>query len=208
MQLPAGLYAITPEIADTGRLVELVAAAIDGGAAAVQLRNKSARRDQLHEQGEALLRLCRRGGVPLIVNDDVELAVALDAHGVHLGADDGDIAAARARLGPQRLLGASCYNRFELALAAQAAGASYVAFGAVFPSPTKPHAVRAEPALFRRAKAELAVPAVAIGGITADNAAPIVAAGAHALAVISDLFDAQDVAARARRFRNLYERMA
>jgi thiamine-phosphate pyrophosphorylase len=145
--------------------------------------------------------LCRAHGVPLIVNDDLELALAVDAAGVHLGRDDGALALARARL-HGRLLGASCYDRPEVARRAVAAGADYVAFGSVFDSPTKPAAVRAPLALFAL---DLGVPKVAIGGITLDNAPRVLAAGADALAVISDLFDAPDAAARASQYGRLFD---
>lgn len=190
-----GLYAITPE--DVGR----VAAAVASGAlCALQYRSKSADRARRLAEAQLLARLCRAHGVPLIVNDDVELALEVDAAGVHLGRDDESIAAARARL-PGRILGASCYDRLELAERAVAAGADYVAFGSVYASITKPGAVRAPLALFGR---ELGVPKVAIGGITAENAAPLLAAGADALAVLSDLFDAPDVAARAREYAKVF----
>jgi thiamine-phosphate pyrophosphorylase len=208
MRLPRGLYAITPDDPDTDRLAERVAAALRGGAAIVQYRNKAAGAALARRQAARLAALCRDAGVPLLVNDDVRLALEVDAAGAHLGADDGDLAAARALLGPARLLGASCYDRPGLAQAARAAGADHVAFGAVFASPTKPGAVRAPLALFGDAGARAGLPAVAIGGITTDNAAEAIAAGAHAVAVISDLFDAADVAARARVYRQLFERPA
>jgi thiamine-phosphate pyrophosphorylase len=148
------------------------------------------------------VRLCREFSVPVIVNDDVELALEVEADGVHLGRDDGDLAAARRRLG-KRLLGASCYNDLSLARAAVAAGADYVAFGSVFASTTKPAAVRAPLTLFKEASG-LGVPLAAIGGITLENAAALVAAGASLLAVISDLFDAPDIRARARQYGKLF----
>ena len=167
---PAGLYALTPDEADTPALVAKVRAAIAGGAAAVQYRNKPAPVALRSEQALALAALCRTAGVQLLVNDDIELALAVDAAGVHLGSDDGDLAAGRRRLGPSRLLGASCYDRLELAERAVAAGADYVAFGSMFASPTKPAAVRAPLALLGAAR-RFGVPIVAIGGITLDNAA-------------------------------------
>jgi thiamine-phosphate pyrophosphorylase len=206
MRLPRGLYAITPDDPDTERLAEQVAAALAGGAAVVQYRNKSASPALARRQAARLAALCRDAGVPLIVNDDVQLALDVDAAGAHLGGDDGDLATARARLGPGRLLGASCYNRPGLAAAAHAAGADHVAFGAVFVSATKPQAVRAPLALFADPAARAGLPAVAIGGITVDNAADVIAAGAQAVAVISDLFGAADIAARARAYRQLFER--
>jgi thiamine-phosphate pyrophosphorylase len=206
-RLPRGLYAVTPDDPDTDRLAGRVAAAIAGGATIVQYRNKAASPVLARLQAARLAALCRAAGVPLIVNDDVRLALDVDAAGAHLGAADGDLAAARALLGPDRLLGASCYDRPALAAAARAAGADHVAFGSVFPSATKPAAARASLALFGDAAARAGLPAVAIGGITAENAAEAVAAGAHAVAVISDLFDAADIAARAALYRSLFERL-
>jgi thiamine-phosphate pyrophosphorylase len=190
-----GLYAITPD--DIGR----VAAAVASGAlCALQYRSKFADTARRRTEAQALAQLCRRHGVPLIINDDLELALEVGAEGLHLGIEDGDFAAARARL-PGRILGASCYDRLELARRAVAAGADYVAFGSVFASPTKPGAVRAPLALFGH---DLGVPKVAIGGITAENAPQLVAAGADAVAVLSDLFDAPDVAARAREYAKVF----
>jgi len=190
-----GLYAITPK-----RLDRVVGAVGSGALCALQYRNKSADAAQQLREARVLAQLCRAHGVPLIVNDDIDLALAVDAAGVHLGRADGDLAAARARL-PGRLLGASCYDRLDLARRAVAAGADYVAFGSVFASPTKPAAVRAPLALFAH---DLGVPKVAIGGITLENAPQVVAAGADCLAVITDLFDAPDVAARARQYAKLF----
>ena len=141
--LPRGLYAITPDEPDTERLLALVQAALNGGAAIVQYRNKAAATKLRHEQALALQRICRAAGVPLIVNDDLEIALAIDADGLHLGGEDGDLAAARSRLGPDKLLGASCYNRLELAIEARDLGADHVAFGAMYISSTKPGAIRA-----------------------------------------------------------------
>jgi thiamine-phosphate pyrophosphorylase len=200
-----GLYAITPDEADTARLVALVRDAVAGGVGAVQYRNKIADAALRRTQVEALLAVTRPARVALIVNDDLELAGASGADGVHLGASDGDLATARRRLPAHALLGASCYDRLPLAEAAAAAGADYVAFGSVFPSPTKPGAVRAPLALLGQARATLPVAIVAIGGITVENAGAAVAAGAHAVAVIADLFGAADVAARARAYRQLFE---
>jgi thiamine-phosphate pyrophosphorylase len=207
-RLPRGLYAITPDDPDTDRLAARVAAALEGGAAVVQYRNKTASPSVARLQAMRLSELCRTAGVPLIVNDDPRLALEVDAAGAHLGGTDGDLAAARALLGPERLLGASCYDRPALAATARGAGADHIAFGAVFASATKPAAVRAPLALFGDAAARAGLPAVAIGGITTQNAAQAIAAGAHALAVISDLFDAPDIAARARIYRRLFERPA
>jgi thiamine-phosphate pyrophosphorylase len=203
---PRGLYALTPDEPDTARLCALVRAALAGGATAVQYRCKTLDGHRRLEQAAALTDLCRGAGVPLVVNDDVELAVAAGAAGVHLGRADGDLGAARRRLGPGKVLGASCYNQLELAHRACDAGADYVAFGSAFASPTKPAAVRAPLELYREARSVLAVPIVAIGGITVANAPALIAAGVDALAVISALFDAGDVAARAREFHDLFAR--
>ena len=206
-RFPRGLYALTPDLADTRALAGLVGKAIRGGAAAVQYRNKTAPAALRHVQGATLLELCRPAGVPLIVNDDVELAIAIGADGAHLGSEDGDLAEARRLLGSRRLLGTSCYNRLELARAAVAAGADYVAFGAAYASPTKPGAVRAPLELYREAHRTLPVPIVAIGGITVDNAAELLASGVDAIAVITALFEAGDVEQRARELRDLFARI-
>lgn len=199
-----GLYAITPEIADRRRLLDLVGQALEGGIAALQYRCKSLPSSARLEHATALAALCRAKGVPFIVNDDPGIALAAGADGVHLGKEDGDPAAARAMLGG-KLLGVSCYDSLEAARAAVAAGADYVAVGSVFSSPTKPAAVRAPLGLFAAAK-PLGVPLVAIGGITLENAPQVLAAGADALAVISDLFDASDVRDRARAYGKLFSR--
>ena len=200
-----GLYAITPEAADENRLLAMAEAAVRGGAALLQFRDKTndpARRQRL---ATALRTICHAGGARFIVNDDLALALAVNADGVHLGADDGDLAAARRALPAGRLLGASCYADFDTARRAVAAGADYVAFGAVCPSPTKPLAVRAPLGLLARARAELGVPVCAIGGITLAEAPRIVAAGADLLAVITDLFAAPDIARRASDYQRIFQ---
>lgn len=199
-----GLYAITPECLDPARLIEQVDAALRGGARIVQYRDKQRDLAQQAQIARNLRALCHRHGARLIVNDSLPLALEIDADGVHLGGADGDLAAARRALGADKLLGASCYADFELARRAAAAGADYVAFGAVYASPTKPQAIRAPHTLFARCRAELDIPSCAIGGITAANGAALVAAGADLLAVISDLFEASDVAERAADFSRLF----
>ncbi len=201
----AGLYAITPDLADTGELLRRARAALAGGIRVLQYRNKTAAPALRSTQARALQALCSDAGVPLIINDHLDLALEYGAAGLHLGGDDGDIAAARAKLGPHRLLGASCYDRIELAEAAVAAGADHVAFGSFFPSTVKPGAVRPPPELLTRAKKRLAVPVVAIGGITLRNAPQLLAAGADALAVISAVFAAENIAGAARNFQTLFE---
>ena len=189
------LYAITPETGDVERMTRL---ALEGGIALLQYRQK--KRDL--DLARAIVRLGKEFRVPVIINDDVGLALELDAAGAHLGRDDGDLAPARKRL-HGKLLGVSCYNDAALARAAVKEGADYVAFGSVFSSPTKPSAVRAPLGLFADAK-PLGVPLAAIGGITLDHAPRLIAAGADLLAVISDLFDAPDIRQRARDYGKLF----
>lgn len=198
-----GLYAITPDTDNSEQLIEQVSAALDGGARILQYRNKGSDAVRRLWQANILKSLAQSRGAIFIVNDDVALAEAIRADGVHLGRDDDAIAAARARLGEAAIIGASCYNSLELARSAVAAGASYVAFGAVFASGTKPGAVHAPLSLFTDA-ASLGVPRVAIGGITADNAGQVVAAGADAIAVIGGLFDGDGIAERAATLAALY----
>jgi thiamine-phosphate pyrophosphorylase len=200
----SGLYAVTPDTDDTPGLLAQVEAALAGGACMLQYRNKVADAALRLTQGRALLTLCRKYQVPLIINDHLELALALDADGLHLGSEDGQLPEARARLGAGKILGASCYRSVELALQAQGSGADYVAFGGFFPSTVKPGAVRAPLALLQEAKRQLSVPVVAIGGITLDNAPQLLAAGADGLAVISALFGAPDIRAAARGFTALF----
>ena len=201
----AGLYAITPDEPDTDILLRKVGLALRGGASALQYRNKTAGPALRLEQGRALAALCRAAGAAFIVNDNLALALELAADGVHLGADDGELAEARQRLGPNKLLGASCYDRMELAEAAAQAGVDYLAFGSVFSSGTKPGAVRAPLAIFAEARRSFALPLVAIGGITLQNAPQVFAAGADAVAVISAVFDAADIAESAAGFTKLYQ---
>lgn len=200
----AGLYAVTPDIADTDQLRALVEASLIGGASVIQYRNKTAGHGLRIKQSCTLLDLCRKHHVPLIINDHIELCLAIDADGVHLGGNDGNLAAARQRLGAGKILGASCYNRFELALEARAADADYLAFGSCFDSSSKPAAVRAPLDLLGRARKEIGLPLVAIGGITLDNAAQAINAGADAIAVIAALFSAANVTQTAQQFSNLF----
>ncbi|UNK50951.1 thiamine phosphate synthase [Lysobacter sp. S4-A87] len=199
-----GLYAITPDENDTERLLARVETVLAAGAAWLQYRNKAADPALRDQQARQLLPLCRHHGVPLIINDDWRLAASIGADGAHLGEDDGELAAARATLPEGAILGASCYADLSLAHRAAAAGADYVAFGAFFPSPTKPDARRAGLDLLRDS-APLGLPRVVIGGITPDNARPLVAAGADLLAVISGVFDAADPAAAVRRYMACFE---
>lgn len=204
--LPRGLYAITDsKLLSPERLVEAVALAIQGGAVMIQYRDKGD--DEMRRQWEAadLSNLCRPLGIPLIINDDVDLAVGIMAKGVHLGKEDADIASARQKLPPNGIIGVSCYNDLECAIEAEKAGADYVAFGSFYPSPTKPDALKAEAELIRQAKQKLSIPVVAIGGINADNASPLVEAGADMLAVINGVFGQADIAGAAESISRLYE---
>ena len=201
-----GLYAVTPEAADGAGLLADVAAALAGGCRLVQYRDKQSAMPERAVRARALRELTRRFGATLLINDDLALAFLVGADGVHLGVDDGNLIAARAMLGPERILGASCYADYAAAQAASAAGADYVAFGAVYPSPTKPAAPAAAVDLFTRTKTGLTAATCAIGGITCDNAPPLLAAGADLLAVITDLFGSPDIAARAAQYQRLFER--
>jgi thiamine-phosphate pyrophosphorylase len=202
---PAGLYLITPDDADTASLLARTAPLVAAGVTWLQYRNKTAGDSVRRQQASVLQALCEEAGVPLIVNDDVRLAHAIGAAGVHLGEDDGDIAAARALLGPQAIIGASCYDQTALAQAAVAAGADYVAFGAFFATRSKANARQASVDLLSQA-ASLGVPRVAIGGITPDNARHLVDAGADLLAVISGVYDAADPVAAVHAYLHCFGR--
>lgn len=204
-----GLYAVTPDrlAEDPARLLAACAAALQGGAVLLQYRDKRSAAEQREQNAIALLALCRQHGGRLIINDDAALAARIGADGAHLGSSDGSLAAARTLLGPAALIGASCGNLLTRAEAAIAAGASYVAFGRYFPSTTKPDAPPAAIATLVVARRQLAVPICAIGGITPDNGAPLVAAGADWLAAVDGLFgdgEPAGIARRARAYQALY----
>lgn len=202
----SGLYAVTPDDDDTGRLLDRIKAALVGGAALVQYRNKNAPAALRCEQARALLALCRQHHAPLIINDHLDLALELGADGVHLGGDDGSVSKARAILGPHKVIGASCYNDTQKALAAEREGADYIAFGTFFASGVKPDAVHAPLDLLAEAKRRGSLPIVAIGGITLANASQLIAAGADMVAVISALFDAADITIAAQQFNLLFNK--
>lgn len=203
-KLRTGLYLITPDDPDPRRLLGRVQPLLPF-ASCLQLRNKAMPAAKLREAGTLLRDACMEARVPFIINDDAVLALELGADGVHLGEHDGDIGSARTLLGDNAIIGVSCYDDIERARHLVAQGADYIAFGAFFPSPTKPHARRAGIGLLRDS-ANLGVPRVAIGGITPDNCGSLVAAGADLIAVISGIFDAPDPVAAARAslsfFRN------
>lgn len=203
LQVIRGLYAITPDEQDTAELLRKVRLVLAGGARILQYRNKGADAVLRTKQAKALRELTHEFSVPLIVNDDVLLAQQVDADGVHLGVEDGNALAARARLGSGKLIGVSCYNQVALAHEAVRQGADYVAFGSFFASSVKPGAVAASPDVLRQARREIAVPLVAIGGINLQNGAQLLEAGADALAVISAVFGADDIQQVARQFSDM-----
>jgi thiamine-phosphate pyrophosphorylase len=194
-----GIYAVTaPEITPGEQLYRAVELALRGGAALVQYRDKTASVAQRYTRARKLRDLCAGHGVPLIINDDAKLALETGAAGVHLGGMDTPLPAARALLGPQAIIGISCYNRLSAALEAAAAGADYVAFGSAFPSVTKPRAVHAPLSLYRQAMQELSLPVCAIGGIDAANAPALISCGVDLLAVISGIFAQNNIESATR----------
>lgn len=200
----SGLYAITPDLSNTGELLNKTRQVLEGGAQLVQYRNKSAHDALRREQAGLLLQLCREHRVPLIINDHIELTVALDADGVHLGRDDVSITEARRKLGQGKIIGVSCYNHLELALQAQALGSDYAAFGAFFPSATKTDTVPVPANLISQAKQKITIPLVGIGGIRLTNAATVIQSGCDAIAVCNDLFAAENTAAQAEQYTRLF----
>ncbi|EIJ42002.1 thiamine-phosphate pyrophosphorylase [Beggiatoa alba B18LD] len=201
-----GLYVITDSLLlpTTAQLVARVAASIRGGASVVQYRDKSTDSEKRFAEAQALRALCAQHGVIFIVNDDVVLAKAVNADGVHIGEDDGELAQARAVLGEQAMIGVSCYASLERAQTMQANGADYVAFGSFFPSPTKPDASPVSLNVLRLARQQLTCPIIAIGGITPENGGTLVEAGADMLSVVSGVFATSDVEAATRRYCALF----
>ncbi|MBC7503057.1 MAG: thiamine phosphate synthase [Herminiimonas sp.] len=199
-----GLYLVTPDWDDTEKLLEVTEMAMRGGAALVQYRHKNADDALRRMQAECLLDLCRAYGRPFIVNDHVDLCLAIGADGVHVGGKDVSVAAARAALGPDRIVGASCYGELDLAHRAHASGASYVAFGGFYASRVKHYPVTTSADIVTSAKRALPLPLVVIGGMTPANAAPLVACGADMVAAISDVYLAGDPEAAARTFVQMF----
>ncbi len=205
MQL-SGIYAITENAVDSDlNLVQKVQQALEGGISLLQYRSKSADRDSKLRSAVALRQICADYQVPLIINDDVELCLAAGASGVHLGQRDGDIQQAVQALGPGHIVGVTCHDSIPVALKAQRQGATYVAFGRFYSSPTKPEAPPAPLAVLTAAKTKLAIPVVTIGGINAENGQAAIEAGADMLAVISYLFSADDIQQRAQRLSELFK---
>ena len=205
-----GLYLVTPNWDDTDRLLDVSEQALQGGVALLQYRHKSAEAGQRREQAGALLALARKYGVPFIINDYIELCEELDADGLHVGGTDASVAQVRARLGTGKIVGASCYGDLALAHAARAGGASYVAFGGFYPSLVKKYPVTTPLDIVLQARREIDLPCVVIGGMTPENAAPLVARGADMVAAISSVYgngeqaDAVDIAVQ--QFNLLFAR--
>jgi thiamine-phosphate pyrophosphorylase len=201
-----GLYAITdPALAAERGLISQVSETLEGGARIIQYRDKSNDKDHRQAEAQQLLALCRKHNALFIINDDLELALTIGADGLHVGREDSAVETARKNLGPDAIIGVSCYNELVRAKAAQAAGADYVAFGRFFPSNTKPQAVQAQIELLHQAKQELEIPMVAIGGITPENGAPLVQAGADMLAVIQGVFAQPDIRRACQEFAGLFD---
>jgi thiamine-phosphate pyrophosphorylase len=199
-----GLYLVTPDWDDTDQLLAVSERALQGGATLLQYRHKTASDAQRREQAQALLALCRKMNLPLIINDHIELCEAIDADGIHVGGTDASVADVRARVGAGKIVGASCYGDLQLARDAATAGASYVAFGGFYPSRVKKYAVTTPPDIVTRATRELTVPVCVIGGMTAENSQPLVALGAHMVAAISSVYAADDPRAAANAFTELF----
>jgi thiamine-phosphate pyrophosphorylase len=211
LRFPKGLYGVTPEWDDTDKLLDAVSAATNGGMVALQWRRKTATPEGGLAQVRRLAAHCRGLGLLFIVNDDWRLAALIDADGVHLGRDDGSVAQARLALGSEKIIGCSCYNQPQLAIQALKDDVDYIAFGAMYPSSVKLDAVRATledveqgRMLVESSRARPRAAVVAIGGITADNAGPVVHAGADSIALISGLFESDDIRATAARCAALF----
>lgn len=199
-----GLYIVTPDWDDTEKMLAATEAALKGGVALVQYRHKTASPELRKEQASALLALCRKHNRPFIINDFVELALELDADGIHVGGTDAPVAQVRAEIGADKILGASCYGSMELAQKAHEAGASYVAFGGFYPSRVKKYEVSTPVDIITRAKQQLPVPVVVIGGMTQENAVPLIKAGTDMVAAISSVYMTDDPQAAARGFVQLF----
>ena len=199
-----GFYLVTPDWDDTDRLLDVTEAALQGGAALLQYRHKTADASLRETQARALLALCRRFGRPFIVNDHVELCLAIGADGVHVGGTDAAIAVVRAKVGPDLIVGASCYGDLALARAAHGAGASYVAYGGFYPSRVKKYPITTAPDILKDSREEVPLPTVVIGGMTPENSAPLVAAGADMVAAISSVYLADDPKQAAADFAALF----
>jgi thiamine-phosphate pyrophosphorylase len=199
-----GLYLVTPDWDDTEALIKATEIALTVGVGLLQYRHKTASGELRLEQASALLTLCRQHNVPFIVNDHIDLCLKLDADGIHVGGTDASVAVVRTLIGKEKILGASCYGDFSLAEQAQIAGASYVAFGGFYPSRVKKYEVSTPASIVSKAKAELTVPVCVIGGMTPENAKPLVKEGADMVAAISSVYSAADIATAVREFAALF----
>lgn len=199
-----GLYLVTPDWDDTQKMLEATEAGLRGGAAIVQYRHKTATPELRREQAAQLQALCRRYGRPFIINDFLDLAIELDADGIHVGGTDAAVAQVRAAIGPSKIVGSSCYGSLQLARDAYGAGASYVAFGGFYPSRVKKYEVSTPPEIVAQARKEIPVPNVVIGGMTQENAVPLVKQGADMVAAISSVYMTEDPEAAARGFARLF----
>lgn len=199
-----GLYIVTPDWDDTERLLSVSEQALQGGATLLQYRHKTAGPELRRTQAIALQALCRRYARPFIINDYVELCMELNADGIHVGGTDASIAAVRAAVGPDKIVGASCYGSLQLARDAHLAGASYVAYGGFYPSRVKKYPLTTSIDILAQSKAEIPLPSVVIGGMTQQNSAALVAAGADMVAAISSVYLADDPQAAARAFADLF----
>lgn len=199
-----GLYLVTPDWDDTEALIKATEIALSVGVGLLQYRHKTASGELRVEQASALLKLCRQHNVPFIVNDHIDLCIDLDADGIHVGGTDASVAVVRTLIGKNKILGASCYGDFALAEQAQIAGASYVAFGGFYPSRVKKYEVSTPASIVSKAKSHLTLPVCVIGGMTPENAKPLVKEGADMVAAISSVYSAEDITAAAREFAALF----
>lgn len=200
----SGLYAITPDLNHTNDLLNKTRQVLEGGVKLVQYRNKSANDSLRREQAKLLLPLCREHNALLIINDHLEIAIEIDADGVHVGKNDVPVSAAKNLLGHNKIVGTSCYNQLGLAKQAQKDGADYIAFGAFFSSLTKPNAVSVSISLVNQAQKALSIPIVGIGGIQLTNARTVIQSGCAAIAVCHDLFQAENIKATAEHYVQLF----
>jgi thiamine-phosphate pyrophosphorylase len=201
-----GLYIVTPDWDDTQKMVEVTEQALRGGAAIVQYRHKTAGAALRRQQAEAVMQVCRRHNRPFIINDFVDLCLELDADGIHVGGTDMSVEQVRQAVGPDKIVGASCYGSFELAQKSYQTGASYIAFGGFYPSRVKKYPVTTPPEIVTQAKESIPLPNVVIGGMTVENAKPLVACGADMVAAISSVYMTDDPEASARQFAALFQR--
>ncbi|MEK7845118.1 MAG: thiamine phosphate synthase [Pseudomonadota bacterium] len=200
----SGLYAITPDLENTNDLLNKVQQALEGRVQLIQYRNKLANKILRRKQAKLLLQLCREYGIPLIINDHLDLAIEIDADGLHVGQDDISVTKARNQFGQDKIIGASCYNNLNLAVQAEKEGADYVAFGAFFSSLTKPNTISVTMDLVDQAKKKISLPIVAIGGIKLANARTVIQGGCAAVAVCNDLFNTENIKTTATQYSQLF----